>query len=351
MRVFVTDCEGPISKNDNAFELCCHFIPEGEKFFSLLSRYDDYLAYVEKREGYKAGDTLRLIVPFLIAFGATDEAIERFSAENILIMPRAKESLNYIFSLMPAFIVSTSYEPYIRALSEVLSFPFDYTYCTRLRLEGFYLPEAERKRLRELSKEMVSLPMIDWPEGAQGKEDLGPHSRKAVERLDEIFWRELLFSESAQVLMGVDPVGGEAKAEAIKDVARRVGSSLGEVIYVGDSITDEKALRLVREGGGVAVSFNGNSYALREAEIATLAPDARALAALAHLFYRGGKEGVLEGVRRWDKGYLLEMGLPEELIPEGAEVVRLNEENLQEWIERSEAFRRQVRGEKVGRLG
>ncbi|RLA85280.1 MAG: energy-converting hydrogenase A, subunit R, partial [Deltaproteobacteria bacterium] len=69
MRVFVTDCEGPISKNDNAFELCCHFIPEGEKFFSLLSRYDDYLAYVEKREGYKAGDTLRLIVPFLIAFG------------------------------------------------------------------------------------------------------------------------------------------------------------------------------------------------------------------------------------------------------------------------------------------
>ncbi|RLA97599.1 MAG: hypothetical protein DRG32_03275, partial [Deltaproteobacteria bacterium] len=105
------------------------------------------------------------------------------------------------------------------------------------------------------------------------------------------------------------------------------------------------------EGGGVAVSFNGNSYALREAEIATLAPDARALAALAHLFYRGGKEGVLEGVRRWDKGYLLEMGLPEELIPEGAEVVELNEENLQEWIERSEAFRRQVRGEKVGRLG
>jgi len=351
MRVFVTDCEGPISKNDNALELCCHFIPEGEKFFSLLSRYDDYLAYVERREGYKAGDTLRLIVPFLIAFGASDEAIERFSAENILIMPRARESLRYILSLMPTFIISTSYEPYIRALSESLSFPFDRTYCTRLQLERFPLSQVERGRLRELAREIASLPMIDWPEGARRKEDLSPSSRGVVDRLDEIFWGELLRSESGQILREVDPVGGEAKAKAIKDIARRVGSAISEVIYVGDSITDEKALRLVKEGGGVAVSFNGNAYALREAEIASLAPDARALAAFAHLFYRRGKEGVIEGVRRWGKEYLLEMGLPEELIPEGAEVVRLNEENLQKWIERSEAFRRQVRGERVGKLG
>ncbi|MGB4612149.1 MAG: energy-converting hydrogenase A, subunit R, partial [Methanothermobacter thermautotrophicus] len=29
-RVFVTDCEGPISLNDNAFEAAAHFIPDGD---------------------------------------------------------------------------------------------------------------------------------------------------------------------------------------------------------------------------------------------------------------------------------------------------------------------------------
>ncbi len=28
VRIFVTDCEGPISKNDNAFEVASRFIPE-----------------------------------------------------------------------------------------------------------------------------------------------------------------------------------------------------------------------------------------------------------------------------------------------------------------------------------
>jgi predicted HAD superfamily phosphohydrolase len=52
------DCEGPLTLNDNAFELCEAFIPEGDKLFTLVSKYDDYLADIEKRPGYKAGDTL-----------------------------------------------------------------------------------------------------------------------------------------------------------------------------------------------------------------------------------------------------------------------------------------------------
>ena len=67
--VFITDCEGPISKNDNAFELTCHFIPDGDRFFTLISRYDDIQADIVKRPGYKPGDTLKLILPFLKAYG------------------------------------------------------------------------------------------------------------------------------------------------------------------------------------------------------------------------------------------------------------------------------------------
>ena len=51
---FITDCEGPLTLNDNAFELCEHFIDDGDKLFKILSLYDDYLVDIVKKEGYKA---------------------------------------------------------------------------------------------------------------------------------------------------------------------------------------------------------------------------------------------------------------------------------------------------------
>ena len=46
------------------------------------------------------------------------------------------------------------------------------------------------------------------------------------------------------------------------------GTSLADVMYVGDSITDVEAFKLVRDNGGLSVSFNGNSYAVKNAEVA-----------------------------------------------------------------------------------
>ena len=42
-----------------------------------------------RRPGYNAGDTLRLLPPFLKAFEVTDEDVERFSAEGVLLVPGA----------------------------------------------------------------------------------------------------------------------------------------------------------------------------------------------------------------------------------------------------------------------
>ena len=50
-RVFVSDCEGPISKNDNAFELARNIISDGAHFFTLISKYDDVLADIVKKKG------------------------------------------------------------------------------------------------------------------------------------------------------------------------------------------------------------------------------------------------------------------------------------------------------------
>ena len=38
---FITDCEGPLTLNDNAYELAVHFIENGGELFKVLSLYDD----------------------------------------------------------------------------------------------------------------------------------------------------------------------------------------------------------------------------------------------------------------------------------------------------------------------
>jgi len=95
-KVFISDCEGPISINDNAFELAGHYIEDGEKFFTIISKYDDILVDEVKREGYNAGGTLKLIIPFLKAYGATNKDIVEFSKENVLLVPGAKDTLGYV---------------------------------------------------------------------------------------------------------------------------------------------------------------------------------------------------------------------------------------------------------------
>ncbi len=80
-RIFISDCEGPISKNDNAFELAANFIPNGDKLFANISKYDDVLADVLRKPGYSAGSTLKLILPFFKAYGVTDKQMEEFLRE------------------------------------------------------------------------------------------------------------------------------------------------------------------------------------------------------------------------------------------------------------------------------
>ena len=55
---FITDCEGPLTLNDNAYELANNFIEDGGNLFKILSLYDDYLVDIVKKENYKAGNTL-----------------------------------------------------------------------------------------------------------------------------------------------------------------------------------------------------------------------------------------------------------------------------------------------------
>jgi len=358
-RIFVTDCEGPISKNDNAFELTSSLVPDGDRFFALVSKYDDVLADVVKKPGYKAGDTLRLILPFLKAYGATDKKINDFSARNVLLVPGAKDTLTFVRKLLPSFIVSTSYEQYISALCMVTGFPFENTYCTRLNMDKYNIPADETKRLKALGREISSLPMIEIPRNARSVSDFSQRDQETVERLDEIFWKQLSNMESAKMLTEVNPVGGSEKARAVRDIVEKLGCSLDRVMYVGDSITDAPALRLVRENGGLTVSFNGNSYSVRESDVAVLSGDTIVTSVLAEAFSRLGKEGALNLVNDWTPSGLEKYCAVAELrerMSDGfsggfPQVEQVTTDNMERLINESSVFRKTVRGEAIGKLG
>jgi energy-converting hydrogenase A subunit R len=358
-KAFISDCEGPISKNDNAYEITSRFVPEGSRLYAVISRYDDVLADVLKRPGYEAGYTLKLILPFLKAYCATDLKMQEYSAAKLMLIPDAKNTLQHARSIAQAFVVSTSYEHYIKALCQALDFPYANTYCTRVSIDKYHMTEEEKNQLRKLTAEIAQMHVVEVRSNAKSVQDFSDVDRKTIRRLDEIFWHEITNLEIGRIYSEVDPMGGCKKAEAIKDIVEKTGIGLSDVMYVGDSITDVLAFQKVRNGGGLAVSFNGNNYAIREAEIAVMSENAIVTAILADVFNKLGKKGVLELVSEWKysklKKYEVDESLQKrlrELYPKELPPVEIiSDENREGLSEKSSAFRKTVRGVNIGALG
>lgn len=358
-RVFVSDCEGPISKNDNAFELTSHFIPKGKRLFTIVSRYDDILADVARKPGYEAGGALKLILPFLKAYGVTDQKMQEFSTQHLVCIEGIKSTLRHVMDLAPAYIVSTSYEQYLEALCNVLEFPIENTYCTRVCMNEYSIPEREKEKLKHIAEEIVQMPVFDIPSEAESIDVLPKEVQRAVGRLEEIFWKTIAEMETGRIYREVSPMGGGKKAEAIRDIAQRLQVDLADIMYVGDSITDVKAFELVERKDGLTVSFNGNQYAVKNAKIAVLSENSIVTAVVADVFLRLGKPEALRLVEEWNR-ITLEKSMASQILinrlfklypnklPK-AEIVTY--QNMETLAEESARFRNKVRGKAMGRLG
>ncbi len=356
-----TACEGPLALNDNAFELCREFIkPQGDRFFQQVSRYDDYLAGVAKKPGYKSGDTLKLILPFLKAHGLTNAQIEAYSRENVTLTPGAEGAFKFLHGLnFPIFEISTSYRPFAEAVGLKLGFTKERIFCTELDLDRYSLSTAEAEELKRLQGEIVAAPAIELPPDAATAADLPAPATEAIGVLDRIFWERLPAMAIGALCQEVNPIGGPEKAKAVADSVAKTGLSLADTIYVGDSLTDVQAFEAVREGGGLAISFNGNRDAVNAAEVIVVADSAWPLALLAAIFQLWGKQGVLEMACPETRDKSRSLVLPEAVIEPigmGLEGHLFNlydqsAENLDKVIEESQAMRAKLRGEAVAALG
>ena len=338
-KFFVSDCEGPISINDNAYELSGHFIEDGEKFFEIVSKYDDVLADVLKRPGYNAGGTLKLIVPFLKAYGATNQNIINFSTENVHLIPGALETLKFVDSHMPSFIVSTSYNHYIMALCNKTGFPYVNTYSTTLNIDLKDLNSIEQEKIKEYRKAIIQNPEFEF--------------------LDNIFFNELPKLESGNLMKFVKPIGGEGKKEAVQDIISRFKLKPKDLFYIGDSITDVQPIRFAKENKGIGVSFNGNEYAINGADIAIMADNTTIISVLADIFNGYGKDNVFEFIISYSddplsalKSNFVNQSLASKLLATNMPRVEIITcKNMESIIEKSSIFRNKLRGESIGGLG
>ena len=216
-RIFISDCEGPISKNDNAYEMAANFIPNGDSLFSNISKYDDALADVLKKPDYSAGSTLKLILPFFKAYGMMDRQMDEFSANNILLIADSQTTLHHAQAVANAFIVSTSYEHYIKVLCKAVSFPYKNTYCTRVSLDKVAITPQEKERLKEIAQEIAQMNLIDIPPNATNIEDFSHTNQAVIQRLDEIFWEIIPKMFVGKFLTDIVTIGGEQKAESVRN--------------------------------------------------------------------------------------------------------------------------------------
>ncbi len=271
---FFTDWEGPWILTDIAYELSMDLF-ENPEFFERLSQYDDYLAYMAKKPDYQAGETLKLLAPFLVAYGLKLSDIRRISEQKAIFVDDAEKAINILQKKYMPVVISTSYLEYLEVTAGMIGLRGD-LHGTLFNPDRYEIDDSWKKWLLSKIDEIAGLDEIDAKDP----------DRKSVSYLDCLFWNEMRKTPFWAVMKDVNVVGSRRKREIVENYGER------RIIVVGDSISDTDMFDYAKEVGGLAVSFNGNEYALRHASLALISNSAIAEAVVISEYLEGGIEAV-----------------------------------------------------------
>ena len=134
---------------------------------------------------------------------------------------------------------------------------------------------------------------------------------------------------------------------------------------IGDSITDVEPLEFAYKNNGVSISFNGNEYPLKVAEIAIVSPSAVATAVIADVYANNDKSKVLEFIDDYNnlddyeklfKDYDINSKIEDKFFSvferdEYPIIKIITDENFDEILKVSKDMRNNIRGQDIGGLG
>lgn len=291
------DLEGPLSPQDNAFELMKLF-PNGDRIFQVISYYDDLLT-LEGRPDYEPGDTLALIVPFLVLHNVTENDIASLAVKATFLGGAVDLISKLEFAGWKIFCITTTYEQYATHITHKLDIYAHNVACTPFPLNRMRitLTKEEADLLRQAEAEILTM--------SPGTDDT-----RIKQRLDNFFWEQLPATGLGSLIKEVKPVGGRRKVAALQRFADSYNQSLAKWVVVGDSITDAQMLQTVEETGGLAIAFNANQYALPHATMGLASTHISDLMEILQVWAKGQRKGVerlvkeKEGIGgKGDRGY------------------------------------------------
>ena len=152
----------------------------------------------------------------------------------------------------------------------------------------------DAERAMENLKEAVEEAIKEYTEGITLGEIFERDSTRPIDDvLGELYFSRLpRFNYSASDIVNV--IGGDRKVDRIREVVESENGQVSDVVYVGDSITDDKAHKFVRENGGLAIAVNGDEYAIRNANVAIATEDMREIKRVTDVWQLGGMDKVRE---------------------------------------------------------
>jgi len=289
--------EGPLSPQDNAYELMKLF-PNGDKIFEVISRYDDLLT-LEERDDYEPGDTLALIVPFLVLHNIAENDIASLASKASLTSGAAELISQLQYKNWKIFCISTSYEQYAIHITQKLGIYTHNVACTPFPLDKLRITLCKEDSLLLQQAEQDILTMRPVTDDDRIKQSL-----------DQFFWEKLPTTNLGMAIKEVKPVGGRRKVAALNRFADKHGQPLANWVVIGDSITDFRMLQAVEEAGGLAIAFNANEYALPYSTMSLASTFISDLTEVLEVWSKGQRKGVERIVKgkekiggKGDRGY------------------------------------------------
>jgi energy-converting hydrogenase A subunit R len=272
--------------------------PNGDRIFKVISYYDDLLT-LESRADYEPGDTLALIVPFLVLHDVTENDIANLATKATFLGGAADLISKLEFGGWKIFCITTTYEQYAIHITHKLGIYAHNVACTPFPLNKMRiaLTKEEADLLRQTEAEILTM--------SPGTDDAW-----IKQKLDNFFWEKLPATEVGDLIKGVRPVGGRRKVAALRRFADSYNQPLAKWVVVGDSITDAQMLQTVEAAGGLAIAFNANQYALPYATMSLASTHISDLMEVLQAWAKGQRKGVERLVKekeriggKADRGY------------------------------------------------
>jgi len=349
--MLICGCRGFLTRNDSVRDLCEAIIPNGRHFYDVLCRYDALVTYVLGREEAVAGNVPKFAIPFLKAYGATDNLLFEYSKKNLDLMPEAKTSMEYLANLMPTFITTSAYEQSMLALENELDIALCESACTESNIDHCMLGRVASKELREVAEEICALEIPDVKYRLNVPMSLDRKDIKITNVLDSALADNM--NEPGRALMeSCVPMNSSKKAYRLLDLRRQNSIDLDGTVYIGGDHTDYQTMDLIKDGSGLSIAFNGSDFAIRGSNIAVVSQSATVGAVLAHVFYDKGIQAVLDLAKEWDRDYLDSGDFPDRnlgdklLSEEGPfpEVYVTDDEDMDELTQKCEKAREKILG-------